>query len=1059
MPNSSPVRISKTRNLFGGAAQFQVEVSGARDADVLQSLIANAPFPDRDIRLGRVSLEAGGGRDIDFPSAAGKVSFRGSGSAFSSLGVYRSASKAFDDLRPDEEISPGITFPKDGDQRYVVLRWGYGLEGHGKGSLGLGAGGGVTFGADGRKEGAFAVVRRLETNVGARDALAEAVNSWVIPTQVTSAGQLEPGTWILAEVDGSFGATVGVTYGYDFHWIRETKLGALRGDIGLRLQMGAAAALGFSASGRYAIAISREAVDPVLRLRLYRLAMNGWKFAFDLKATAQTDLSKFLPGRTDADEFIQAVFGVHGAQIVQDLKAVEQWSDPDSDPAGALAGLSSRYLQRLVQELTGIDPKTEFTRARSRLLEFTHKWDALPHRVATLVWKMVEDKVDLGQARQILALVSGASDQKLRSELARRLEGIEFFHTPAGRLIEDLAGRGILAALNNVEALKQVRQGAAAVLELLDAGPVEELLERLQTLVEDRLKLDKVREIAETDFDQLDEWLQAKLAAFLDEKLNLARFRDIRAAIHEVLEKRHEFYQAAVKAATRKYEASIAYTYERAQERTALFDVSFDFAGNDPSAMLQRAVSGDFDELLLSRTPGVTLNTAELTHGIRRSAAVEIALPYFEKTTTAISKSFARLRAIDDDSGRVLLYQLESKDTLLEVVKGKMSRDSSLTIAGSWHAELNNQVRIHSRDTLSYAFSFRQASTDMKTVELERLLEPYVSEYFPERFGAVTNGGASRSFNTFLRNLDDYIEELEHNGVNTFGDTLIALELSLPGPVLEPWIRAPGNKKDPAYFDMSRAIQGALKEMIPFYFFADRRNLRAGADAVAPLLVWASIPPATKGKSDIFWNWPDREEQRKKAEDPRTQMNLRGRLEEIHRLLRERPEPEFVKLAGDYRPDGATVGRLIGTALKGKRTLLESLLFVEAELIEKARAAGLKMAEFQRTKSAKPAEAVRALAEFGAKLTDAFHRRVRSVYGGGALRPLGTRIFIEAAKALSQDPAIHDTKPDAVLYLAVVKEGAKFPLDRFLENELPAKDQLVVEQKLVRLESSLRAFL
>jgi hypothetical protein len=1056
MPESSGIQVVKTRNLAAGAAPFDVEVAGARDADVLASLAANAPFPDRDLRLGRVALGRGGGRQIELPSPAGKVIFRGAGSAFASLGVYRSASKAFADLRPGEIVAPTIGFPQGGDGRYVVLRWGYELDGHAKGSLALGAGAAVSFGADGRKEGVFAVVRRLPAGTGARDALAEVVNSWVIPTQVASAGDLDPGTWILAEVDGSFAATVGVSYGYDFHWVREAGLGALQGDIGLRIQAGVEAALGFTAAGRYAMMVSRESDDPILRLRLYRLALNGWKFAFDLKTTVQADLSKFLPGG-GADEFLQAVFGVHGAQIVRDLKALDEWSDPDAKPAGALAGLTANYLRRLVGELTGLDPRNEFDGARARLLDFTGKWEALPHRAATLIWKLVEERADLAPVRDVAALVAGAGDQRLRAELARRLEGVEFFRTPAGRVLEELAGRGLLAVLNNVEALKELRQGAAALLDLLDGGAVEAVLVRLQKLAGERLDLNRVLEVDESGLDQLDEWLQAKLASFLGGELTAARFRDVRAAIHAILEKRHEFYRAAVNAAKRKFEASLAYVYESAGEGTALLDLSFDFrGGKDPSAMLVRAVNGEFDELLLARTPGVTLHAAALTHEIRRRAAVEIALPYLEKQATALSKSLAKLQAVEDDAGRVLLYQLESKDTVLDVVKGKMSRDSSLTVAGAWQAPLGNQVRVHSRDTLSYSYSFRQAAADMKTAELERLLEPFVTEYFPGRFGAVTDGDTARSFSTFLRNLDDYIEGLEHNGVNTFGDTLIALELSLPGEALEPWLRAPGDKRDPAYFDMSRAIQATLKETIPFYFFADRRNYRAGEAVVAPLLVWASIPPATKGKSDIFWNWPDRDEQARRIQDARTVAGLRRRLEEIHRLLKERPEPELVQTAADYRPDDATIGRLIAAATKGKRTLLESLLFVEAELIEQARAAGLKMAEFRKGQTAKPAEAVRALAEFGARLTEAFHRKVRSVYGGGALRPLGTRIFIEAARALG-GLATPVFKPDAVLYLAVLKSGAGFSPARFLENEWPPASELVVEQKLVRIEEPRRA--
>lgn len=1049
MPEASPPTVTKKRNLPSGATPFDVKVAAARDPDVLASLAANSPLPARDIPLGSVALEAGGGRDVEFPTPSGSVRFRASGSAFSSLGVYASGEAALRDLRPGEAVAPAIALPEDAKHRYVVLRWGYDLAGYAKGSLGLGAGARVTFGADGRSEGVFAVIRRVARTAGARDALAGVVDAWAIPTLIDSAEALEPGTWIVAEVDGAIAATVGAGYGYDFHWVRATRLGNLTGDIGLRLEAAVQAAFTFSAAGRYALVLSRETEEPVLRLRLYRLALNGWKFAFDLKAAAQPQ----LPAPATSDELVKAVFGLHGAQIVRDLKALEKWASPEVSPGEALAGLSSHYLRRLLESLTGIRPEAEFEHARARLLEFIARWDALPQRVSALVWRLVEQRVDLRPVRELAARLASATDDQLREELGYLLGQLDFFRRPEGRLVEELAGRSLLAALRDIGALEQIRRGAAAVLGLLDGGAIEEVLVRLQHFLEQRLSLDKLRELAGNDFHQLDEWLQAKLAAFLDDKLTAARFEELRTALGELFAKREEFYQAALKAATRKFEAAVAYAYERAAGSSALIDASFDFRAAKAPAEFRRAAGGEFDELLLGSTPGVRLNVGELTHGIRRHSAVEIALPYFEKRSVALARSLAKLKATEDGAGRLLVYELESADTVRDIVRGKMARESSLAVAGAWQAA-GNEVRIHNRAPLRSTYSLRQANNDMKTAELERLLEPLVAEYFPGHFGTAQDGGVARSFSTFLRNLDDYIEGIAHNGVNTFGDTLVALDLSVPGGVLEAWLDAPASKRDPAYLAMSVAIQAALKQMIPFCYFADRRKWLESIDVVAPLLVWASIPPATRGRADVYWDWPDREEQVRRATDLQTQAALLWRLEEIYRLLIERPEPEYVKRAADYRPEAEVAARLTAAALKGKRVLLEGLLFVEAEIIDAARAAGLKMAEFRRARSARPAEAVRALAEFGEKLTAAFHRKLRSVYGGAALRPLGTRILIEAARALRGDPAGRTAQADALLYLGVLREGARFELDAFIDGELPPAEELLVEQKLVRFEQA-----
>jgi len=1050
MPDPDRAAVTKAKNLPAGAAPFEVRVASVPDSEVLECLLRNSPFPDRDIRLGSMSLEAGGGREIDLPTPSGRITFRSSGSAFAGLGVYSSGAAALGDLRPGETLAPAVVLPDDGGHRYVVLRWGYDLAGYVKGSLALGAGTRVTFGADGRKEGVFAVIRRLGRAAGSRDALASAVDGWVIPTGVTSAEALEPGTWIVAEVDGAIAATLGAEVGYDFHWVRATRLGALTGDIGLRLEAALQAALTFTAAGRYALLLSRETEEPVLRLRLYRLALNGWKFAFDLKAAAQAE----LPASATADGLLPAIFGLHGAQIVRDLAALQEWTSPEARVGGALAALSSRYLQRLVEELTGVNPTAEFERARGLLLEFLAVWDALPQRVSAVVWRLVEERADLAPVREFVSRLASAREEQLRAELGRLLAQTELFRSPAGRLIEELAGRSLLAALRDRTALAQIRRGASALARLLDGAAMEAVLRRLQRYVEQRLNLESVRELVSNDFTRLDEWLQAKLASFLDEHLTAARFAELRAALGELADRRRQLHQAALQAATRKLEASVAYAYERAEEGSALIDASFDFRAAEAPTAFRRMVNGEFNELLLARTPGVRLHSSELTHGIRRRSAVAISLPYSEKRALALARSLARLRVTEEGLGRLLVYEVESAGTVRDIVRGKLNRESSLLVAGAWTGEAGNPVRLYSRESLRAVYSLRQAANDMKTAELERLLEPLVSEHFPGRFGAADSGGVAHSFSTFLRNLDDYIEGLAHNGVNTFGDTLVALEVSVPGAALEAWLEAPASKKDAAYFRMSVAIQGALKEIVPFCFFADRKNWLAGVDVVAPLLVWASIPPATKGKSDIYWNWPDRDEQARRANDARTQANLVRRLEEIHRLLQERPEPEYVKRASDYRPDPAVAAGLIASALKGKRVLFEGLLLVEAQIIEAAREAGLKMAEFRRSRAAQPAEAVRALAGFGEKLTQAFHQKLRSVYGGAALRPLGTRVLIAAAQALRWDSDGRAAQADALLYLGVLREGAGFELERFLDGEAPAAEDLLVEQKLVRFEQA-----
>ena len=96
-----------------------------------------------------------------------------------------------------------------------------------------------------------------------------------------------------------------------------------------------------------------------------------------------------------------------------------------------------------------------------------------------------------------------------------------------------------------------------------------------------------------------------------------------------------------------------------------------------------------------------------------------------------------------------------------------------------------------------------------------------------------------------------------------------------------------------------------------------------------------------------------------------------------------------------------------------------------------------------------PEGAVEALAEFGAAITDAFNAKVKSIYGGGALRPLGTMVFIEAARAFLPPTAHPPTS--ALVELTVVKEDAAFDLASFLEGKHPAASDVVIQERLARL--------
>lgn len=1056
---------------LSGAAEAGIEITApATEPDVVAALANNTSFPFRQIGLGKISAKAEAGQDIKFGDGAGQVVFKGSASAFAGLGVYPDAEKLLQELGVQENIAPGLNIANPGQSLFLVIRWGYDVEGSAKGSVALGAPGTVTFSGTGKREALYAVIRRFNKETGALTAVKETAQSWMLPSQVNELDDLKPGTWLVAEVDSSIALSLGVQYGYDFNWVREAKLLGLAGDIGLRLQLGVSAALSFNASGNFAVVVSRDPkndADHTLRFRLFRLRRKGWGFAFNAGASVQGDFDDFLP---EFDEFVKAVFGVHGAQVIKDLKLVEKWTNPDQSLSDILGEVGVDFGKKLLGQVTGIDPETAFNAARDRLVELVNKWNDLPNAVATRVWKLVEQHADLSQVRRIAQLISGANQDTVKQHLADLLEDVDFFRTPAGAWLEAAAAGGILRALNGSKEFEDLQEAARKTLELLNPDTLEGALVRLQQFVEEHLKLEKLFGLARLDeligvtsladldqasFDQLDEWLKARLAAFIEDKLNLAKINEIRKAIFLFIKRGRGFYDQTLKALKTKYEFNFAYTFQSATTNTALLDFTLDLDAPQAIDALKLALGGNYDTLLTERKPGVKLNLATLTHQIERNSHVEINLPWSKSAVDHINTSLAKVDAVDEDEGRVLVYELDAKDIVAE----KNKRNSRLAIGGFLRTRAG-RLRLHSIGGLNYSYSLRQVKRRMKRADLQYQLKPYVHEYFGGVFKPLPGGGGT--FENWIGDLDNHIDALEFNGADNFGDTLLRMEVSLPASFVSAWRDAPGEPQNndikvPQYLNMSRLLQAKMREIIPLSYFQNLDNF-GSFERAAQLLVYSAMPPSTSAllipnqtftinrDKDYYWDWPNEDMRHQMALHPRTTASLSVILERVYNLLLE---AGMTQTASFYKPNRVElIQREVVGDDRNDSSPIARLLYVENEVIKSARRAGFAIAKFMAVANSKPSEAVKELAKFGSTITSAFNDRVSGVYGGGAIRPLGTALFIEAAAALNSTLV---AEPTAMLDLIVLKKEATFQLPEYLSGTAPEKDQILVQERIVNL--------
>ena len=410
--------------------------------------------------------------------------------------------------------------------------------------------------------------------------------------------------------------------------------------------------------------VARPSEARKLRLQVFKQSKKGLKFAFNAGAGVNADFSNLPAG---PDDFIKAVFDVHGAQIIDDLHAIEKWTDPNTPLSGPLAGLGVDYAKKLLSDITGVE---HFEEARGRLLEFLKQWDSLPHRVSTMVYKLVEENrtEELEAVRAICTALAKGTTAPIETELRK----VAFFSTPAGRFLEAIATDGVLPLLTS-GVPDSIRETAETATKLLDSAGLEKTLRGLQSALLARLNLDQL------DAKALDDWLKLKLSHFLGRTIDSNQdIQDVRKAIASLLAKRKQFYEKAKAALTRRYEAHFAATYSKATTDTALIDAEFDFDQDAAAAaeLLSAALDGDFKTLFTRESAAVQLNQAVLTHGITRNSHVEFSLPSYERSTEHLNEALAKVEAVQDGE-RLLVYDLNASDTVSE----KNRRNSRLAVA------------------------------------------------------------------------------------------------------------------------------------------------------------------------------------------------------------------------------------------------------------------------------------------------------------------------------------------------------------------------------------------
>ncbi|MEQ1912955.1 MAG: hypothetical protein ABMA15_29335, partial [Vicinamibacterales bacterium] len=527
---------------------------------------------------------------------------------------------------------------------------------------------------------------------------------------------------------------------------------------------------------------------------------------------------------------------------------------------------------------------------------------------------------------------------------------------------------------------------------------------------------------------------------------------EIRKTIDVVLAKRREIYDKARKALTTRYGAEIANVWQRTTSKTAVLDVEFDTSGQAGTRLLTALLrDGDFDGLLTSPSKAVTFNAALLTHETRRKSTMQVALPKLSFKTEHANTSLAGV-SVHEEGGRLLLYQADAKDVVSDT---RRRYRSSLTMGLTTAVTVGSgtDLRIHGQDRATWSYQLLHARAAMQRGELEMYTRPFLEQYMKDRFGA------QERWSQWYAEFDQTVDGLLSNGPDQFGDTLLSIEATIPAAALFAWMH-PQPNMPAASKAVSRAIQSALKAIIPFYHLQDPTRLAQNPSAAA-LLVWAAIPPTTSARIDrsrlilddgksAYWDHQDRNLRRALARRPIVAATLGQQFVPIRLRLQELGlGREAAFFTANEVPDWISAA----TSDTGDQFLLHLCQF-EALVVQKALDALKNMQAFVALKDKTPSKAIDRLADFGADITETFNKLAsQTVFAQAPVRVVTQGVFLDASRALAAMSGTVSAPMTAsgMLTVTVLKPESdrKFQIAQFLSGETPDADDVLVEQRLV----------
>jgi hypothetical protein len=678
----------------------------------------------------------------------------------------------------------------------------------------------------------------------------------------------------------------------------------------------------------------------------------------------------------------------------------------ESEP-NAAAGLSGLLVSagvprvmQLLQDVTGVDPATAYAQAQAQITKFLKLWNNLGQDIGNKILQFVNSDADLADIKSAAQLISSGNQSGLATLLQGKLTNVAFFQTGLGQYLETIASQGVVKLLDSPLGA-DVQKAASDTLGVLDGADVQSMLTNLQKTVISKLDLtwlyNAATKISNTSFSSLDALLQAKLAAFLDKAIPAVAVQDLQnvaKVVTTLYDNFSSFYKKAQTALNRSYAFSFSAAYQSATAKSAMLDLSLNFAPGvgDPATLtgiLRDAINGKLDQnnVLVNVIPGVTVNKGQLTHSIKRSSHAEVNMPFLSASWDDITSAAANMTTADATDGRIFVYSMQAQNSHIEQVKARFLRTSTVSVAANISIDPKSPLQVFGGNALTYSYQFQQATNNMTMAAFNSQAGQYLDTFFGS---TLTTGKTTPA--AWLGNITG---KANPNGNAVLGNTLLSINVNVPTSVTAAWIQPAVSSANEA--SLGGAFLNAMRNLIPYYYLSDLSRLRSGVNDALALLFYQALDVTQIDSSlstDEQMNQVIAQVTGGDATDPKS---LLGQVLAFW-------SARLVAAGYDAGFYASSTGNTLIQLLRQAPENLRSLILGTKNALQQVMAARKNILGFLAKNSTDPTEAITDLTTFGANLVDAFSH-LQDVYGNDdVLRALSTLAFTQTARVLSGQP-------------------------------------------------------